>query len=631
MQRSILYGIIAAVVVAAGVGVAFAAMSMNGSTVTDTASTNSSDNTRVIKHVMGETEITGTPERIVALEWSASENLLAMGIQPVGVADLERMKEMLRPEGLPSDIAEVGTVEEPNFETISELEPDLIIGEKMSSSPHYDQLSTIAPTVIYDNAPPLDGSPTHLESLEQNIIMVAEAANKRDQGVEIVDRLHAKYEEAARKIEAAGLGDQKYVAGAADPALESGLPALRFFDNTFFMSQILSRIGLENAVTEEYGLAEWGMNEVGLEGLATVDGPGVHLFYIHSEGQDLFKTEWKDNPVWTNLEIAKNGNMHPVGPLYVYGGPKQMEEFVDKAVQTLTNQSGTRTISHDMGETEINGIPKRIVALEWTYAEDLVTLGVQPIGVADTEGMKKWVNLKDLELSENVTDVGQRGSPNLETIAKIQPDLIIGTDYNDKPIYDRLNEIAPTLLLSPYPKQAENTGQLERMQQEFMEMADIVGRHDQGVAVLNRLNQTFEEASRTLAQTNVSDNKFVVAAGYTFEDSTFLRLYTDNGIAVEILEGMGLENAWDVDYAQYAYSDVGLENLAKVEDANFFYIAQNDDDIFKTTYKDNPVWKNLRFVQEGRVYPIGGDTWVAGGPISAELIAEKIVAAVIER
>jgi hypothetical protein len=35
-------------------------------------------------------------------------------------------------------------------------------------------------------------------------------------------------------------------------------------------------MGLENAVTEEYGLANWGMKVVGLEGLAGTDRPDIH-------------------------------------------------------------------------------------------------------------------------------------------------------------------------------------------------------------------------------------------------------------------------------------------------------------------------------------------------------------------
>src|SRR5690606_21515856 len=42
-----------------------------------------------------------------------------------------------------------------------------------------------------------------------------------------------------------------------------------------------------------------------------------------------------------------------------------------------------RIITHSFGDTEIEGVPQRIVALEWTYAEDLLALGIQPAGVAD--------------------------------------------------------------------------------------------------------------------------------------------------------------------------------------------------------------------------------------------------------
>lgn len=297
----------------------------------------SDDGTRTISHAMGETEIQGTPERIVALDWSSSEILLTMGIQPVAVADLESMKNLLRPEGLSPDIADIGTMQEPSLEAIAELEPDLILAETFNQSGLYDELSSIAPTVMYSNSPPLEGTPTHLEALEQNIILVADAVNKRDKGDEILDRLHSKYEEAAAKIEAAGMKGTKYVVGAVDPPYgEYATSTVRFFDNTFFMSQMLSRMGLENAVTEEYGLSEWGMKVVGLEGLAAVDGKDVHFFYIHAEGQDAFRDEWKDNPVWTNLEMAKEGNNHPLGTLYVYGGPEQMEEMIDKVVEALT-------------------------------------------------------------------------------------------------------------------------------------------------------------------------------------------------------------------------------------------------------------------------------------------------------
>jgi ABC-type Fe3+-hydroxamate transport system substrate-binding protein len=368
MQNSTLLGIIISALLIASfstsIGIAFAQTpSMNNNTnsvpratsnaqnATTTPTTGNqtstnlltADQPRIINHSMGTTEITGTPERIVALDWSASENLLTMGIPFIAVADLEGMKKYLRPEGLSPEIVDVGAIEQPNLEVILQLEPDLIFAVKYSHEGIYEELSSIAPTVMYDNAPPLDGSPTHLEALEQNIIMVADAAGMRDRGVELVERLHAKYDEAAQKIAAAGLNGTKFVAAAADPPYgEYTTSTLRLFDNTFFTSQLLSQIGLVNAVTEEYGLANWGLKEVGLEGLATVDGPDIHLFYIHADGQDPFEGEWKDNPVWTNLEIAKSGNVHPLGTSYVYGGVEEMEGLVDKVVAALTSTRGNQ-------------------------------------------------------------------------------------------------------------------------------------------------------------------------------------------------------------------------------------------------------------------------------------------------
>ncbi len=50
-------------------------------------------------------------------------------------------------------------------------------------------------------------------------------------------------------------------------------------------------------------------------------------------------------------------------------------------------------------------IPSRIVALGWVYIEDLLALGIQPIGVADIEGYQKFVNIEP-QLAESVVDVG---------------------------------------------------------------------------------------------------------------------------------------------------------------------------------------------------------------------------------
>jgi ABC-type Fe3+-hydroxamate transport system substrate-binding protein len=295
-----------------------------------------------------------------------------------------------------------------------------------------------------------------------------------------------------------------------------------------------------------------------------------------------------------------------------------------------TTYNQTRVIKHDMGETEITGTPERIVILEWVYAEDLLALGVQPVGVADIEGMKAQVNLTNLDgvslsLSDSVVDVGLIMEPNLETIASLEPDLIIWSDlYKDR--YEEMSEIAPTLMFNPWDMQDDNVGEFEQMKQDFMAIADAIGRHDQGVAVLNRMNQTFEEAAATIQASGAADTPFVFLNGYPYEGSVEIRISTKNSQASEIIERIGMENAWEVEYEPYGYSNIGLEDLSRVQNATLFYISgSGDDDVFAVAYKDNPVWNQLNFVEEGRVYSFGEGTCIYCGPISAELLVEKVV------
>jgi iron complex transport system substrate-binding protein len=181
---------------------------------------------------------------------------------------------------------------------------------------------------------------------------------------------------------------------------------------------------------------------------------------------------------------------------------------------------------HQLGETEITGVPKRVVVLEWTYAEYVMALGVEPVGVADIKTMNKWVNLPGHTLSSSVTDIGLRREPNLETIAQIEPDLIIGDSDNNSPIYEDLSAIAPTLLFNAYPIEHENVGGFERMREEFMIIADVLDRHDRGVAVLERMDGKIAEGRAVVEANGMTGEPFALLMAGTWEGSTWMRIYT---------------------------------------------------------------------------------------------------------
>ncbi|PRO66115.1 ferrichrome ABC transporter substrate-binding protein [Alkalicoccus urumqiensis] len=287
------------------------------------------------------------------------------------------------------------------------------------------------------------------------------------------------------------------------------------------------------------------------------------------------------------------------------------------------------TISHALGETELEEEPETIVALEWTYVEDLLALGVQPAGVADIEGYNQWVNIEE-ELSGDAVDVGTRQEPSLEEIARLEPDLIITASFRHEAIADSLEEIAPTVMFNPYPEEGEG-GQYEEMETTFNEIASAVGREDEAETVLSDLEDTYAEAEEALSGVEAAENEFVVSQAFSANEQATLRLFNDNSMLMSILDRIGISNAFEEDEFQvYGYTETSVEALEPYGDANFMHIVQEDDNVFENQLAGNPVWEGLDFVENDRVYALPGDTWTFGGPLSAEVIADEVVNALTE-
>jgi len=283
------------------------------------------------------------------------------------------------------------------------------------------------------------------------------------------------------------------------------------------------------------------------------------------------------------------------------------------------------TLKDSKGELTLERPATKVVTLEWTYAEDLVAVGVQPAGNADNENYKKNVT-DQAALGADVADVGTRQEPNLEAIAALQPDLIIGVAFRHEPILEQLKAIAPTLLFNPYPDEASGVDQYGEMEETFRTIAAAVGKSEEADKVLADLAKHYDDAKAKLEQAGKNGAEVVLTQAYSNQNDAVLRLFTDNSMAIATLAKLGLTNAWKSDnFEAYGFSTGSVEALPAVQHANFLYIVQDNDDVFATKLKDNPVWTGLQFVKENRAYPLGGSTWVFGGPVSAKVFVDRTV------
>lgn len=294
----------------------------------------------------------------------------------------------------------------------------------------------------------------------------------------------------------------------------------------------------------------------------------------------------------------------------------------DTATET-GNGGESVTIQGTNGEVTLDQPAEKVVVLEWTYAEDLLAVGVQPAGMADIESYGDYVNIEP-QLADTVVDVGGRQEPNLEAIAEIDPDLIIGVDFRHTAMLEELERIAPTVIFNPYPED-DSINLYEEMETTFLEIAKAVDKTEEADQVLADLEEKYEESAAEIEAADLKTNDVILTLAYSGPQAPEIRVFTPHSMASIILERIGLNNVHEPDqFEVFGSSTFNVEGLVQYEDANYLYTVPDEDNIYENQLAGNPVWENLNFVQEGRTYDLGPDTWLYGGPLSAETLMDQI-------
>jgi iron complex transport system substrate-binding protein len=111
--------------------------------------------------------------------------------------------------------------------------------------------------------------------------------------------------------------------------------------------------------------------------------------------------------------------------------------------------SGTVTITHKYGDTTVPADPQRVVTVGWNDQDFVLALGVVPVAARDFfENYNKFPWVEKATNGKGVPVWGGE-SIDFEAIAKEKPDLILAIyETVDRPTYDRLSQIAPTVIQS---------------------------------------------------------------------------------------------------------------------------------------------------------------------------------------
>ncbi|GAA1416169.1 iron-siderophore ABC transporter substrate-binding protein [Kitasatospora putterlickiae] len=259
-----------------------------------------------------------------------------------------------------------------------------------------------------------------------------------------------------------------------------------------------------------------------------------------------------------------------------------------------------RTIKHAMGETVIPAKPVRVVVLDTGELDNVVSLGIQPVGVVHTEGSKSMPSyLKDKAGSP--ANVGTINSLNLEAIAALKPDLILGSQLRAQDQYEQLSKIAPTVFsLRPgYP-----------WKQNFVLNATPFGLEAEAKSQLDAY-----QAAAAAIGAKLGDKRPTIAPLRFMPGKT--RLYAELSFIGTILIDAQLPQPKIMQVKELAV-EISPEQIDKADaDWVFYGVYGTPSSTNQDAVLGGALWKTLGAVKSGQARPVPDETWFLGLGVAA--------------
>ncbi|MEN1939287.1 iron-siderophore ABC transporter substrate-binding protein [Paenibacillus sp. 102] len=296
-------------------------------------------------------------------------------------------------------------------------------------------------------------------------------------------------------------------------------------------------------------------------------------------------------------------------------------EVSNEKTESKSNKEQGYTVKHAMGETKITKTPKRVVVLTNEGTEAILSMGVKPVGAVKSWLGDPWYDHIKSDMKD-VKVVGVEHEVNLEKIASLKPDLIIGNRVRQEKVYDKLSAIAPTVF-------SDILG--GDWKENFKLYAKALNREEEGNKVLSKFDAHLEDVKQKLGD-KVNQEVSVVR----FMAGTSRIYYTDSfsGVIFDQLGFKRVKQQKELFTANSKFGnlaiDVGKEMIPKMDGDVLFYFTYAPENDQKALDKakemtSDPLWKNLNAVKNGNAHEVSDAVWnTAGGVIAANKMLDEL-------
>ncbi|MCX7882894.1 MAG: helical backbone metal receptor [Brevinematales bacterium] len=242
----------------------------------------------------------------------------------------------------------------------------------------------------------------------------------------------------------------------------------------------------------------------------------------------------------------------------------------------------------------VYGYGLRIVTLGPRLTEQVFELGLGQDIVGNTIYCTRPAAAQKIQKIGNVIEI------NVEAIASLKPDIILGTDLNDPKRIQRLRQLGFTVVVFGQPKDFEG------ICAEYVEIGKLLGKEKEAKERVSVLKKEVEKIASQTAKGPRRRVFFQIGINplWTLPDQSFMQDYLRYAGAINIATNVG-------------YGQISLEQVV-ASDPEVILIALMDSEAKEAM----ALWKNypsLTAVKRGGIHLL--DTTMATSPTPATFVA----------
>ena len=275
--------------------------------------------------------------------------------------------------------------------------------------------------------------------------------------------------------------------------------------------------------------------------------------------------------------------------------------------------AGMRTVTDAYGETTIPADPQRIVVLTSGALDNLLALGVKPVGAPYSISVNANFFSYLADRTDGVENTGTVDQPNLETVAKLKPDLIIGQKSDHDAVYADLKRIAPVYMVDMIS---------DKWKDSVLGNADAVNKRAEGERLIAEY-----EAKIAKFKEDAGDKLSTLTVSLIRPRADHVRIYTDGSFSGAVAKEAGVTRP--ANQAGVAEHNVAIteEQIAEMDaDLILSFGRETEAEYFENKIKKSPLWATLKAVQNNQVHMLDWEVWLSGQGIqAANLMVDDLI------